>query len=83
MTETDRLLARVRRLAAPDAHPDPTLIADLDRCGDIPALLEAGRLLAAVPAERVGARRPLRVALTGTFTAAGVAPLLRTSSPSN
>ncbi|MGX7829154.1 HAD-IIIC family phosphatase [Actinokineospora sp. 24-640] len=71
------LLARVRGLAAPGAAPDPTLLADLGALTDIPTLLEAGRLLATVPGELLGARRALRVAVTGTFTAAGVAPLLR------
>ncbi len=75
--ETKELLARIRRLTAPDATADPSLVADLALVTDVPALTEAGRLLAKVPAELLGALKPLRVAVTGTFTASGVAPLLR------
>jgi FkbH-like protein len=75
--EVHALLARIRDAALPDATTDPALLTDLARLRDIPALVEAGRLLAAVPADRLGALRPLRVAITGTFTASGVAPLLR------
>ncbi|MEO6089065.1 MAG: HAD-IIIC family phosphatase [Umezawaea sp.] len=79
--EVDTVLARLRRAAHPDAIADPTLLTDLAGLRDVPALLEAGRLLEAVPLDRLVPAdrppRPLRVAITGTFTAAGVAPLLR------
>ncbi|MGB3438344.1 MAG: HAD-IIIC family phosphatase [Actinophytocola sp.] len=75
--EVQDLLTRIRAAAAPAAKADPALLADLARVRDLPVLIEAGRLLAAVPADRLGALRPLRVAITGTFTASGVAPLLR------
>lgn len=75
--EAHALLARIRAAALPDAKADPALLGDLARLRDIPALVEAGRLLAAVPADRLGEPRPLRVAITGTFTASSVAPLLR------
>ncbi len=75
--EVHALLARIRAAAQPGAKADPALLADLARLRDVPSMVEAGRLLAAVPADRFGDLRPLRVAITGTFTAAGVAPLLR------
>jgi FkbH-like protein len=75
--ETKEMLARIRRLTKPDAVADPALPADLAQLTDIPALLEAGRLLAKVPSALLGELKPLRVAVTGTFTASGVAPLLR------
>ncbi|SEQ79685.1 D-glyceryl-ACP synthase [Lentzea xinjiangensis] len=75
--EAKEMLARIRRLTEPGATADPALPADLRRLRDVPALLEAGRLLAKVPAELLGRLTPLRVAVTGTFTASGVAPLLR------
>jgi FkbH-like protein len=74
----EALLSRLRRLAQPDATADPGLLADLAAQRDAPTLAEAGRLLAAVPAELLGGKpRPLRVAITASFTASGVAPLLR------
>lgn len=77
----DGLPARIRRLARPDAPPDPELLADLSAEDRVPVLREAGRLLASVPAERLTAAgqslRPLRVAVTATFTADDVIPLLR------
>ncbi|SDG06604.1 HAD-superfamily phosphatase, subfamily IIIC/FkbH-like domain-containing protein [Lentzea fradiae] len=75
--ETKELLARIRGLGQPDATADPALLRDLGTLTDVPALVEAGRLLAKVPAELLGKLKPLRVAVTGTFTAAAVAPLLR------
>ncbi|MFI6099358.1 HAD-IIIC family phosphatase [Lentzea sp. NPDC051213] len=75
--ETKDILARIRAMTRPDATADPALLADLAQLKDLPALLEAGRLLARVPTELLGRLRPLRVAITGTFTASGVAPLLR------
>ncbi|RAS66003.1 D-glyceryl-ACP synthase [Lentzea atacamensis] len=71
------VLARIRQLTKPGAAADPALLADLASLTDLPALLEAGRLLAKVPASLLGKLKPLRVAITGTFTASGVAPLLR------
>ncbi|MEE1784668.1 HAD-IIIC family phosphatase [Streptomyces sp. SP17BM10] len=76
--ENQSLLARLRRLTQPDAPDDPELLADLSEVTDPVQLASAGRLLANIPAERLGgALRPQRVALTGTFTADGVVPLLR------
>ncbi|MDX8031971.1 HAD-IIIC family phosphatase [Lentzea sp. BCCO 10_0856] len=75
--ETKEMLARIRQLTKPGAAADPALLTDLRQVTDIPALLEAGRLLAKVPSELLGRLKPLRVAITGTFTASGVAPLLR------
>ncbi|MFD4668627.1 HAD-IIIC family phosphatase [Lentzea sp. NPDC058450] len=75
--ETKEILARIRQLTKPGAAADPALIGDLGHLKDIPALLEAGRLLGKVPAELLGKLKPLKVAVTGTFTASGVAPLLR------
>ncbi|SDP40440.1 HAD-IIIC family phosphatase [Lentzea jiangxiensis] len=75
--ETKEVLARIRRLTTPGAEADPALLGDLAALTDLPALLEAGRLLGKVPAELLGTLRPLKVAITGTFTASGVAPLLR------
>ncbi|MEU5695021.1 HAD-IIIC family phosphatase [Actinosynnema sp. NPDC020468] len=75
--QAHELLARVRAAALPDAEPDLALPGDLVAAGEIPVLLEAGRLLERVPGPAVGATRALKVAITGTFTAAGVAPLLR------
>ena len=75
------LIERIRRLREPGAAPDPTVIASLARCDDAAILAEAGRLLAGVPAAAAMTEdqtaRPLRVALAATFTADGVAPLLR------
>lgn len=75
--EIKELLARIRRLTAPGAEADPAVLGGLAALTDLPALLEAGRLLAKVPAELLGTLKPLKVAITGTFTASGVAPLLR------
>jgi FkbH-like protein len=76
--ENQSLLARLRRLTQPDAPDDPELLADLRDVTDPVQLASAGRLLANIPSERLGgALRPQRVALTGTFTADGVVPLLR------
>ncbi|WP_434446489.1 HAD-IIIC family phosphatase [Lentzea sp. E54] len=75
--ETKEVLARIRRLTKPGAAADPALLDDLRQLEDIPAMLEAGRLLARVPAELLGKLKPLKIAITGTFTASGVAPLLR------
>lgn len=75
--EAKEVLARIRRLTQPEAAEDPALLGDLQQLRDLPALLEAGRLLAKVPATLLGRLKPLRVAITGTFTASGVAPLLR------
>lgn len=74
--DTDALLDRVQNLDDPLAAL--TELADL---GDLPALVEAGHLLAAAPPERLAragrAPRPIRVAVTATFTAENVVPLLR------
>ncbi|WP_394618991.1 HAD-IIIC family phosphatase [Lentzea sp. JNUCC 0626] len=75
--ETKEILARIRQLTKPGAAADPALIGDLRHLTDVPALLEAGRLLGKVPADLLGELKPLKVAVTGTFTASGVAPLLR------
>lgn len=75
--ETKEILARIRQLTKPGAAADPALLTDLRQLTDLPAMLEAGRLLAKVPGGLLGKLKPLRVAITGTFTASGVAPLLR------
>lgn len=74
----DDLIGRARRLRDPAAPADPTLASELG--GADPSLVaRAGRLLAAVPAARYGRPdpKPLRVAVTATFTTDGVAPMLR------
>ena len=75
------ILARIRRARMPDAAPDPTLLDALAELTGAAALATAGRLLARVPVERIVAARPrlrpLRVAVSGTFTAENVPPLLR------
>ncbi|MEV0428681.1 HAD-IIIC family phosphatase [Micromonospora sp. NPDC050495] len=79
----EEALLRIRRLRRPDAAPDPELAAALVHLDDAPVttLATAGRLLADVPAERLATPdfplRPLRVAVTGTFTSGTVEPLLR------
>ncbi|GAA3816084.1 HAD-IIIC family phosphatase [Sphaerisporangium flaviroseum] len=80
----DEVLERLTLLTRPDAAPDPAVLAALDGL-DTPdgtsVLVEAGRLLADVPAHLVcdadRPPRPLRVAVAATFTAESVAPLLR------
>ncbi|MFD0513209.1 hypothetical protein ACFQ0Q_28330 [Streptomyces aureus] len=44
----DDLLQRVRRLAGPEAAPDPALLAELARSQDVTLVREAGRHLAAL-----------------------------------
>ncbi|MFD0574863.1 HAD-IIIC family phosphatase [Dactylosporangium darangshiense] len=72
------LLARTRRLLAPDARADPDLLTELGRTSDIAAAREAGRLLAGIPGRRVTGRelRPLRVAVATTFTCDAVPAFL-------
>jgi FkbH-like protein len=84
--DTDELVACVRRLGAPDATPDPTLLPALSDIDDVPALVDIGHLLAEVPAERLfGERpaRPVRVAVCASFTADNVVPLLRVALLAN
>ena len=77
----DHVLARVRRAGRAGAGPDPTLLADLAYLDTTTELVEAGRLLARVPTDLITppgrTLRPLRVAVTASFTAESVAPLLR------
>jgi len=78
---TDDVLARIRRAGRSGAAPDPALLVDLAALDTPAALVEAGRLLARVPVELIAPPgqqlRPLRVAVTASFTAESVAPLLR------
>ncbi|UNO40114.1 HAD-IIIC family phosphatase [Streptomyces sp. MST-110588] len=77
----DDLLARVRRLAAPDAVPDPALPAELTRTPDVALVREAGRRLAGADSRLLvpPGRQPrdLRVAVVSSFTADNLLPLLR------
>ncbi|MFB7995976.1 HAD-IIIC family phosphatase [Streptomyces sp. NPDC056002] len=77
----DDLLQRVRRLAGPEAAPDPALLAELARSQDATLVREAGRHLAALDPRLVTppgrTPRPLRVAVVPSFTADNVLPLLR------
>lgn len=79
--ETQEILARIRRVRRSDAPPDLTLRAALSELDDATVRADAGRLLARVPASKITPPdtrlRPLRVAVTGTFTTEGVVPLLR------
>lgn len=79
----EEVLLRIRRLRRPDAAPDPELapgLVHLDGAA-VTTVASAGRLLADVPAEKLASPdfplRPLRVAVTGTFTPGTVEPLLR------
>ncbi|MET8118324.1 HAD-IIIC family phosphatase [Micromonospora sp. NPDC005189] len=79
----EEVLLRIRRLRRPDAAGDPELAPGLVHLDDaaVTAVASAGRLLADVPAEKLASPdfplRPLRVAVTGTFTPGTVEPLLR------
>ena len=75
------VLAGIRRIKRPDQPGNPALLAGLARLDTVASQREAGRLLAGVPVDRIAPEqhrwRPLRVAIAGTFTAEGIAPLLR------
>jgi FkbH-like protein len=77
----DEILALIRRVRRPDQPADPAVLGRLAELDTTQARLDAGRLLAGIPVDRIapdGYRpRPLRVAIAATFTAEGVAPLLR------
>ncbi|MEV4118850.1 HAD-IIIC family phosphatase [Micromonospora sp. NPDC049645] len=79
----EEVLLRIRRLRRPDAPADPELAPGLVHLDDaaVTTVASAGRLLADVPAEKLSSPdfplRPLRVAITGTFTPGTVEPLLR------
>ncbi|MEV0804956.1 HAD-IIIC family phosphatase [Micromonospora sp. NPDC050200] len=79
----EELLFRIRGLRGPDTAPDPTVAPALVHLDGAPpaTVATAGRLLAGVPADRLASEefplRPLRVAVTGTFTPGTVEPLLR------
>jgi FkbH-like protein len=79
----EEVLHRIRRLRRPDAPADPELAPGLVHLDDaaVTTVASAGRLLADVPAEKLSSPefplRPLRVAITGTFTPGTVEPLLR------
>lgn len=81
MVPDDDVLARLRRVRRSDAPADPALLDELPQLHGAAALSEAGRLLGRIPLNRIAPPgrqlRPLRVAIAGTFTADGVAPLLR------
>ncbi|MET7641158.1 HAD-IIIC family phosphatase [Streptomyces sp. NPDC005438] len=79
--ETRELLERTRTVADDATAVDPTLLRDLVG-GDIPVttLVEVGRRLEGVSPERLGFAqepRPVRVAITASFTTSGLVPLLR------
>jgi len=80
---TADLLARLRRLREDGAAPDPELWPAIRDLTGLVERAKAGALLAGVPARVVAgedrALRPLRVGVTGTFTADGLLPLLRTA----
>ncbi|MFC4147950.1 HAD-IIIC family phosphatase [Micromonospora mangrovi] len=80
---TADLLARLRRLRTDGAAPDPELWPAIRELTGTAERAKVGALLAGVPARLVAGPdrtlRPLRVGLTGTFTADGVVPLLRTA----
>lgn len=80
LTEND-LLERIRRLREPGTEPDPGLLSDLADLTRPAALATAGRLLDRLPDHLFAPAdwnpRPLRIAVAGTFTAEGVAPMLR------
>ena len=77
----DGLVSRFRRLLAPGAAADPSLPAALREVEDPATLAAVGRLLDRVPPELLAPERtrlrPVKVAVTATFTADGVVPLLR------
>ncbi|MET7948487.1 HAD-IIIC family phosphatase [Micromonospora sp. NPDC005324] len=79
----EEVLLRIRRLRRADAPADPELAPALVHLDDaaVTAVASAGRLLADVPAEKLTSPnfplRPLRVAITGTFTPGTLEPLLR------
>ncbi|WP_430502699.1 HAD-IIIC family phosphatase [Micromonospora trifolii] len=79
----EEVLLRIRRLRRADAPADPELAPGLVHLDDaaVTTVASAGRLLADVPAEKLSSPnfplRPLRVAITGTFTPGTVEPLLR------
>jgi FkbH-like protein len=81
MTDADETLALIRRVRRPDQPPEPTVLGRLAELDTTQARLDAGRLLAGVPVGRIAPDthrpRPLRLAIAATFTADGVAPLLR------
>ncbi|WP_066972669.1 HAD-IIIC family phosphatase [Streptomyces sp. NRRL F-4489] len=81
MADDDDLLTRARRLTEPGAAPDPGLAARLAGRADLPAVREAGRILAAADPRLLfppgHEPRPLRVALVPSFTADQLAAPLR------
>ncbi|MFG1811839.1 HAD-IIIC family phosphatase [Streptomyces sp. NPDC049040] len=80
---TADLLARLRRLRSDGAVPDPELWPAIRELTGVADRAKAGGLLAGLPTRLVTGEdrplRPLRVGLTGTFTADGLLPLLRTA----
>jgi FkbH-like protein len=80
---TTDLLARLRRLREDGAAPDPELWPAIQTLTGTVERAKVGGLLAGIPARLVAgedrALRPLRIGLTGTFTADGLLPLLRTA----
>ncbi|GAB3988762.1 HAD-IIIC family phosphatase [Actinoallomurus acanthiterrae] len=78
---TNGLLDRAKALTVPGSAPDRRLVADLAAGDDALELREVGRTLAAVPTELLAPQtrelHPLRIAITATFTADEIVPLLR------
>jgi FkbH-like protein len=81
--DTEELLARLRRLRGDAAGSDPALLAAIRELTGTAERAQVGRLLADIPARRTAGDeqefRPLRIGVTGTFTADGLVPLLRTA----
>lgn len=79
--DTEELLTRLRRLRADASTVDPQLWAAVRELTGTAERAQAGRLLAGVAARRTAPDgqdfRPLRVGVTGTFTADGLVPVLR------
>ncbi|MBI3688919.1 MAG: HAD-IIIC family phosphatase [Actinobacteria bacterium] len=75
------VLERIRRVRAAGAAPDPDLRDALGRVTGNAELAAAGRLLEGVPPGLITPPdrplRPMRVGVTGTFTAESVVPMLR------
>lgn len=80
---TEELLARLRSLRGGGTDPDPEVWQAIRDLTGTAERAQVGRLLADVPARLTAGDhprfRPLRIGVTGTFTADGLVPLLRTA----